>query len=109
MKNVDIYGVIIITLFIGGFLTFLGWVMKSQNAGDMLNGFDPKKYDKYKVSSIVGKDILYTGVIIIFIGIISIFINSKYYNFTTFMQMGILLLGIIKFIYDMEKKCKRKK
>ena len=108
MKNVDIYGVIMITLFIGGFFTFLGWVIKSQNAGDMLNGFDAKKYNKDKVSSIVGKDILHTGIVIIFIGSVSVFIDSKYYNFTTLLQMGILLLGIIKSMYDMEKKCRIK-
>ena len=40
MLDIDIYGLIIITFLMGGFLTFLGWVIKSQNAGDMLNGFD---------------------------------------------------------------------
>ena len=48
MKNVDIYGLIIITIFIGGFSTFLGWIIKSQNAGDMLNGFDAKNTIKIK-------------------------------------------------------------
>lgn len=32
MKNIDIYGLIIITLLIGGMFTGLGWIIKSQNA-----------------------------------------------------------------------------
>ena len=30
MRSVDIYGLIIITLLVGGLLTFLGWIIKSQ-------------------------------------------------------------------------------
>lgn len=109
MKNVDIYGLIIITLFMGGLFTFLGWVIKSQNAGDMLNGFDPKKYDKATVSKIIGKDMLNTGLLIIFLGIVGIFLNSKFYNYITFAQNAIVILGIIKIMYDMDKKCRIKK
>lgn len=109
MKNVDIYGLIIITLLTGGFFTFLGWVIKSQNAGDMLNGFDAKKYDKGKVSRIVGRDMFYTGLLIIFVGVIGVFLSSKFYNYITFAQVGIFVLGIIKSMYDMDKKCRIKK
>lgn len=109
MKNVDIYGLIIITLFMGGLFTFLGWVIKSQNAGDMLNGFDQKKYDKATVSKIIGKDMLNTGLLIIFLGIVGIFLNSKFYNYITFAQNAIVILGIIKIMYDMDKKCRIKK
>jgi len=109
VKNVDIYGIIIITLFMGGFFIFLGWIIKSQNAGDMLNGFDTKKYDKTKVSRIVGKDMLNTGLLVIFAGIIGIFLSSKFYNYITFAQVGIYVLGIIKIMYDMDKKCRLKK
>ncbi|MDI9218582.1 DUF3784 domain-containing protein [Clostridium tertium] len=109
MKNVDIYGLIIITLLEGGLFTFLGWVIKSQNAGDMLNGFDAKKYDKDKVSKIVGKDMLNTGLLVIFGGAVGVFLNSKLYNYITFIQNGIVILGIIKSMYDMDKKCRIKK
>ena len=109
MRNVDIYGLIMITVFMGGLFTFLGWVIKSQNAGDMLNGFDAKKYDKDKVSSIVGKDMLNTGLSVIFVGIIGIFLNSKFYNYITFVEVGIFVVGIIKSMYDMDKKCRIKK
>lgn len=48
MKNIDIYDLIISTLLIGGMFTGLGWIIKSQNAGDMLNGFDEKNITKTK-------------------------------------------------------------
>ena len=108
MRNVDIYGLIIVTSFMGGLLTFLGWVMKSQNAGDMINGFDARKYNKDKVSKIVGKDMLSTGILIILVGIIGFFFSSKMYNYITFVQIGLFIAGIIKSVYDMEKKCRKK-
>lgn len=108
MRNVDIYGIVIITLFMGGFPLFLGWVIKSQNAGDMLNGFDRKKYDKNKVSRIIGSDMFNTGLLIILLGVFGIFLSSKLYNYITFIQISIVIIGIIKIMYDMEKKCKRK-
>lgn len=109
MNNVDIYGLVMLTVFSGGFLTFLGWVMKSQNAGDMLNGFDAKKYDKDKVSKIVGKTFLNSGLLIILVGIIGLFLNSKYYNYVSSVQSAILLIGIAKGMYEMYTKCKIKK
>ncbi|MBD7915086.1 DUF3784 domain-containing protein [Clostridium sp. Sa3CUN1] len=109
MRNVDIYGLVMITIFIGGFFTFLGWVIKSQNAGDMLNGFDAKKYNKDKVSMIIGRDMLNVGLLVIFLGIIGMFLSSKFYNYITFSQISIFLLGIIKIMYDMDKKCRRKR
>lgn len=109
MRNMDLYGLIIITLIMGGMFTFLGWVIKSQNAGDMLNGFDAKKYDKDKVSRIVGGDMLYTGLLIILIGVIGVFLSSKFYNYITIAQVVIFVIGIIKSIYDMDKNCRIKK
>lgn len=108
MRNVDIYGLIMVTSFMGGLLTFLGWVMKSQNAGDMINGFDARKYNKDKVSKIVGEDMLSTGILIILLGIIGIFFGSKIYNYITYGQIVIFIVGIIKSIYDMDKKCRKK-
>lgn len=107
MKNIDIYGLIIITGLIGGMLTGLGWIIKSQNAGDMLNGFDDKKYYKDKVSKIVGSDMFYTGILIIFIGALGILLNSKFYNFMAFIQITIFIIGIVKSMYDMKTKCKK--
>ncbi len=48
MKNIDIYGLIIITGLIGGMFTGLGWIIKSQNAGDMLNDLMIKNITKIK-------------------------------------------------------------
>lgn len=107
MKNIDIYYLIIITGLIGGMLTGLGWIIKSQNAGDMLNGFDDKKYYKDKVSKIIGSDMFYTGILIIFIGALGILLNSKFYNFMAFIQITIFIIGIVKSMYDMETKCKK--
>lgn len=108
MRNVDIYGLIIITIFIGGLFAFLGWVIKSQNAGDMLNGFDAKKYDKDKVSKIIGGDMLNTGLLIILVGFIGIFLSSKFYNYIIFAQKGIVVLGVVKIMYEMEKSIEEK-
>lgn len=45
--------------------TGLGCIIKSENSGYMLNGFNEKKYYKDKVAKSVVRDILYTGVSII--------------------------------------------
>ena len=56
-----------------------------------------------KVSRIVGGDMLNTGLLIIFIGIVGVFLSSKIYNYISFSQSGILVLGLIKSMYDMDK------
>jgi len=45
---------LIITLLLGGMFSFLGWVIKSQNAGDMINRFNNKKDHKEEVLKIMG-------------------------------------------------------
>lgn len=105
----DMYELIILTMLIGGLFTFLGWVIKSQNAGDMLNGFDPKKYDKDKVSQIVGGDMLNTGLLIVFLGVVGVFLGSKFYSYITSAQGSITVLSVIDIMYKMEKKCRIKK
>ena len=109
MKSVDIYGLIIITMLIGGLFTFLGWVIKSQNAGDMLNGFDAKKYDKDKVSQIVGGNMLNTGLLIIFLGVTGVLLGSEFYNYIASAQGCIVVLSVVKSMYKMEKRCRIKK
>ncbi len=56
MKPADLTGILVLAFLGGGILTFLGVIIKHFNAGDILNGFDEKKYDKEKVSRIVGMD-----------------------------------------------------
>lgn len=109
MRNVDIYGLIILTIFMGGLFTFLGWVIKSQNAADMLNGFDAKIYDKDKASRIVGSNMLNTGLLIILIGVISILLDAKLYNYIISIQVCLVILSVIRIIYDIDKKCRIKK
>ena len=75
----------------------------------MLNGFDAKKYDESTVSRIVGRDMFNTGILVIFVGGIGLFLTSKFYNYITFAQIGIVILGVIKSLYDMDKKCTIKK
>lgn len=48
MKSANLIGIILVAFLAGGFLTFLGAIIRFFNAGDMLNFFDDKKHDKYK-------------------------------------------------------------
>lgn len=52
---------------------------------------------------------LSTGLLIMLVGSIGIFLSSKFYNYITFVQIGIVVLGIIKSMYEMDKKCRIKK
>lgn len=62
-------------IFIGIFLLFIGFVSKTQNAGDMINGFDEKKHNKEKISKILGNNFLCTGIcILILISITFVFL-----------------------------------
>ena len=81
----------------GGIVTFIGSIIKFFNAGDILNFYDEKIYDKNKVSKIVGNDIFYTGLGIILIAIISIFLNNKYYYAMMITQMYFILNLCAKF------------
>ena len=77
------------------------------NAGDILNFYDEKIYDKNKVSKIVGNDIFYTGLGIILIAIISIFLNNKYYYAMMITQTIILLMGLLLSCYHFFWTCKK--
>lgn len=57
------------TFLLGGMFTFFGWIIKSQNAGDMINGFNEKRHDKKKVSKIMGNNMLYIGISVIIVGL----------------------------------------
>ena len=95
--------ILLSTMFFGGFFTFLGWVSKSQNAGDMINGFDPKKHDKEKVSKIFGNHFLFIGLSVIVIGIIGMALTKVNPNSFMNIQKGVVIAGIIKMIYTLEK------
>ncbi|WBW96488.1 DUF3784 domain-containing protein [Oceanirhabdus sp. W0125-5] len=92
--------ILILTMFIGIFCTFIGWVSKSQNAGDMINGFDPKKHDKKKVSKIFGNHFLFIGLSVIAVGIIGMILTKVNPNIFLITQSGIFIIGILKTIYS---------
>lgn len=104
----DLTGILMFAFLGGGILTFIGGIVKFFNAGDILNFYDEKKQDKDKVSKLVGGDIFYTGILIIFIGIISIFLNDKFHYFIMMLQVIIMIIGLILSTYDMIFRCKKK-
>lgn len=104
MKPADLTGILVLAFLGGGILTFLVAIIKYFNLGDILNGFDEKKHDKEKVSRIVGMDFLIIGLSVI-IALISIFIDKKYYNAIMITQGIIIVLGLVKALYDQFFKC----
>lgn len=84
----------VITFLIGAMLMGLGAIIKTQNAGDMVSGFDDKTDDKDKVSRIIGKSMLYTGLLEIVIGIIGIILMEEYLKAVTIIQFIVVCGGI---------------
>lgn len=90
-------------IFIGIFLVFIGLVSKTQNAGDMINGFDEKKHDKEKISKILGNNFLCTGIcILILISITFVFKNINIYILEAII-MFVFVIGIVRIIYQVKK------
>ncbi len=105
MKAVDLTSILLFAILAGGILSFLGAIIKYFNAGDILNFFDQQKQDKDKVSKLVGTDLLFIGLSVILIAIISLFINQKYYNIMMISQTVIVLLGLAITLYHQFFKC----
>lgn len=103
----DLTGILIFAFLCGGILTFIGAIIKFFNAGDILNFYDEKIHDKNKVSKIVGKDIFYTGLIVILMAIVSIFLSSNYYYYVMIIQVIITLVGLLLSCYNFFVKCKK--
>ncbi|WP_066869791.1 DUF3784 domain-containing protein [Clostridium mediterraneense] len=99
MKSIDLTSILLFAILVGGILTFLGTIIKYFNAGDILNFFDQQKHDKDKVSKLVSTDLLFIGLSVILIAIISIFINQKYYNIMMISQTVIVLFGLAITLY----------
>jgi len=97
----------IITLLLGGMFSFLGWVIKSQNVGDMVNGFNNKKDDKEKVPKIMGNNLLFLGICIILIGIINLFLHEKYSSYSSNALIIVILIIIVKATYETNKYGKK--
>ncbi|MEG2935789.1 MAG: DUF3784 domain-containing protein [Clostridium sp.] len=90
--NDDKIILLIVTFLIGGMFSGLGAIIKTQNAGDMINGFDNGRDDKAKVSRIMGGALLYTGLLEIIVGIIGILFLEKYLKTIGIIQ-GIIVCG----------------
>lgn len=103
----DLTGILIFALLGGGILTFIGGIIKFFNAGDILNFYDEEKHDKNAVSRLVGSDIFYTGLGIILIAIISVFLNEKYYYALMITQVALTFLGLLLSCYHFFLKCKK--
>lgn len=103
----DLIGILIFAFLGGGILTFIGGIIKFFNAGDILNFYDEEKHDKNTVSKFVGSDIFYTGLGVILIAIISIFLNEKYYYTLMITQVAVIILGLLLSCYHFFFKCKK--
>lgn len=103
----DLTGILMSAFLGGGIVTFIGAIIKFFNAGDILNFYNEKTHDKNKVSKIVGNDIFYTGLGVILIAIISIFLSDKYYYAMMITQIIILLMGLLLSCYHFFWTCKK--
>lgn len=108
MRSVDLTGIFVYSILVGGIFTFLGAIIKSFNAADMLNYFDEKKYDKDKTSKLVGLDFLIIGPSTIILAFISIFINPIYYNLIIIIDLSILFMGCAIVFYHQFFLCRKK-
>lgn len=92
--------IFIYTFLMGGLFTFFGWVIKSKNAGDMINFFDSQKYDKEKFSKIFGVHFLFIVIGVIFVGLAGLFFRDINHTFFINFQTAIVILGMIKTMYS---------
>lgn len=104
----DLTGIWFCAFLGGGLLTFIGSIVKFFNAGDILNFYDEKKHDKDKVSKIVGNDMIYTGLGVFFIAIISIFLSDKYYYAMMMTQIAVIIIGLLVSLYHFFWTCIKK-
>lgn len=103
----DLTGILIVALLGGGVTTFIGAIIKFFNAGDELNFYDDKKHNKEKVSKVVGGDIFFSGLGVIFIALFSIFISDKYHYSMMLLQIAVLLTGLLISTYHFFFTCKK--
>lgn len=107
MIEVDLIGILMLALLGGGIVTFIGAIIKFFNAGDILNFYDDEKHDKEKVSKLVGNDLFYTGLGVIFIAVLGILLSSKYYPHIILTQVSILVAGCLLSCYHLFWTCKK--
>lgn len=96
-----------VTFLIGVMFSGFGAIIKTQNAGDMINGFDDNGDDKEKVSRIMGRSLLYTGLLEIIVGIIGILFLDRYLKAVCIIQIIIVCSGIGIGVYRTNKYGKK--
>lgn len=107
MKESSLLSLLLFAFLAGGFLTFLGGVIKYFNAGDMINGFDETKHDKNKVSKFLGTDFLLSGLGVILLAFVGLFVDESLYTLINILQICIVFIGIALSIFHFYKKCNK--
>lgn len=98
---------LIVTFLMGGMLAGFGLIIKTQNAGDMINGFDDKKDDKEKVSKIMGKSLLSIGMSVIVVGLLGVILLNDYLKYIAIIQTAIVIVGVVIGCYKTNKYGKK--
>lgn len=91
------------TIIVGIMFTVLGVIIKYQKAGDMINGFSYQKHDKEKVSKIMGNHLLFIGIGIFVLDIISISFNGRHIVLFKYLQIILLVLVLLRATYLVNK------
>lgn len=100
-------GVTIVTILAGGLLTLFGYSIKHFKTIDLVLSFDENKHDKEKIIKTFGNSLLVTGLIILIIGIIGIFIIRNFLDIIMSIQVFILILNVLFIIFQLNTYCKK--
>lgn len=100
-------GVIMVTILAGGLLTIFGYSIKHFKAIDLVLSFDETKHDKEKVIKTFGNNILVTGLIILIIGVVGIFVIKNFLGIIMSIQMIILILNFLFTVFRLNTYCKK--
>jgi hypothetical protein len=101
--NNDAEIVRVVFLIMGSFDVLLGFVIKRFQLADIIAGYDFHKYDKKKITDIVGSNFILMGLLIIFITIVYYFVPAL--NLDLYItSMLIIIFGlVIKIVWDTSK------
>lgn len=99
-------------VLLGIMISFFGWIIKSQESIDMLNGFNDRTYDKKKMSKVLGTNLLYVGVLLLLISLSHFIITNNSIDFLSiysteiiFIEKTLLVLIALKIIIEINS-CK---
>lgn len=93
----------VVFIVMGIFDVLLGFIIKRYQLADIIAGYDSHKYDKKKITDIVGSNFILMGLLIIFITIVYYFVPAL--NLDLYItSMLIIIFGLmIKIIWDTSK------